>query len=52
MGHAVAETQLLSAAKAANVRFGSLADIGQRIRDVRFTPKRGHVQRWHIAADG
>ena len=27
------------------VRFGSLADIGGRIRDVRFTPKNGHVER-------
>ena len=25
-----------------NVRFGSLADISQRIRDVRFTPESGH----------
>ena len=23
--------------------FGSLADLGARIRDVRFTPKSGHV---------
>src|SRR5262245_31818815 len=29
----------------ADVRFGSLAGIGQPIRDVRFTPKSGHVQR-------
>jgi hypothetical protein len=29
------------------VRFGSLADIGQPIRDVRFTPNRGHAQRLH-----
>ena len=28
-----------------NVRYGSLADIGERIRDVRFTPRSGHVQR-------
>jgi hypothetical protein len=28
-----------------NVRFGSLADIGQPIRDVRFAPESGHVQR-------
>ena len=27
------------------VRFGSLADIGQPIRDVRFAPESGHVQR-------
>ena len=26
----------------ANVRFGSLADIGEGFRDVRFTPKSGH----------
>ena len=25
-----------------NVRYGSLADIGQRIRDVRFIPRSGH----------
>jgi hypothetical protein len=29
------------------VRFGSLADIGERICDVRFTPKSGHTQRRH-----
>jgi hypothetical protein len=29
----------------ADVRFGSLADIGQPIRDVRFAPESGHVQR-------
>jgi hypothetical protein len=28
-----------------DVRFGSLADIGQPIRDVRFAPESGHVQR-------
>jgi hypothetical protein len=28
----------------ANVRFGSLADIGDRKIDVRFTPKSGHRQ--------
>src|SRR5207344_577154 len=28
-----------------NVRYGSLADISQCKRDVRFTPKSGHVQR-------
>jgi D-alanyl-D-alanine carboxypeptidase len=28
-----------------HVRFGSLADIGQPIRDVRFAPESGHVQR-------
>ena len=30
-----------------NVRFGSLADISQHIRDVRFTLKSGHAQRRH-----
>ena len=30
-----------------NVRFGSLADIGQPIRDVRFTPESGHAHRRH-----
>ena len=30
-----------------DVRFGSLADIRERIRDVRFTPKSGHGQRPH-----
>ena len=29
----------------AGARFGSLADIGQPIRDVRFTPESRHVQR-------
>src|SRR4029078_5916143 len=28
-----------------NVQCGSLADIRERIRDVRLTPKSGHVQR-------
>ena len=28
-----------------NVRFGSLADISEGFRDVRFTPKSGHAQR-------
>jgi hypothetical protein len=28
-----------------HVRFGSLADLRSRIRDVRFTPKSGHAQR-------
>jgi hypothetical protein len=27
-----------------NVRFGSLADIGARITDVRFTPQKGIVR--------
>ena len=31
----------------ANVRFGSLADIGERISDVRFTPRSRHTQRRH-----
>ena len=31
--------------KSNDVRFGSLADIRTRIRDVRFTPKSGHAQR-------
>ena len=30
-----------------NVRFGSLADISERIRDVRFTPDSGHAERKH-----
>ena len=30
-----------------NVRYGSLADIGERFRDVRFTPKSGHAHRRH-----
>ena len=30
-----------------DVRYGSLADIGERIRDVRFTPESGHDQRQH-----
>ena len=30
-----------------NVRFGSLADIEVRTRDVRFTPKTGHCRRRH-----
>src|SRR5512141_885499 len=30
-----------------NVRFGSLADISERIRDVRFTPESGHAERQH-----
>ena len=29
------------------VRFGSLADIGQPIRDVRFTPRSRHAHRLH-----
>ena len=33
--------------KASRVRVGSKADIGARLRDVRFTPKRGHAQRGH-----
>ena len=38
-----AETHLQTVS--GDVRFGSLADIGERIRDVRFTPKSGHAQR-------
>jgi hypothetical protein len=30
-----------------HVRFGSLADVGLRVRDVRFGPESGHVQRRH-----
>ena len=30
-----------------NVCFGSLADIGARISDVRFTPESGHAQHLH-----
>jgi hypothetical protein len=30
-----------------NVRFGSLADISERIRHVRFTPRSGHAHRRH-----
>ena len=30
-----------------NVRKGSLADISERIRDVRFTPDSGHAERKH-----
>jgi len=29
------------------VRYGSLADTGVEISDVRFTPESGHVQRRH-----
>jgi len=42
------KTQLAAAnksSKASNVRFESLADIPQRNRDVRFTPKSGHPGR-------
>jgi hypothetical protein len=30
-----------------DVRFGSLADVGQPIRDVRFAPESGHTHRQH-----
>ena len=30
-----------------HVRYGSLADIGERIMHVRFTPESGHAQRHH-----
>jgi hypothetical protein len=33
----------LLARRRPNVRFGSLAGIGARISDVRFTPKSGHA---------
>ena len=29
------------------VRYGSLADISERTRDVRFTPESGHTERQH-----
>jgi hypothetical protein len=29
------------------VRFGSLADVSERTRDVRFTPESGHAERQH-----
>ena len=35
--------------RAANVRYGSLADIRERISDVRFTPQSGHAQRRHTS---
>src|SRR5262245_35463460 len=37
--------RLCNARSRVNVRFGSLADIGQLIRDVRFAPESRHVQR-------
>ena len=33
--------------KTRNVRFGSLADISERTKDVRFTPQSGHAERQH-----
>ena len=39
------DVQKWAIAQAANVRFGSLADIRERIRDVRFAPESGHIQR-------
>ena len=39
--------EILAPNAAANVRFGSLADIGERTRDVRFTPESGHADRQH-----
>ena len=30
-----------------HVRYGSLADISERTRDVRFTPESGHAERQH-----
>ena len=38
---------LFASVGVANVRLGSLADIGQRIGDVRFTRKSGHAERRH-----
>jgi hypothetical protein len=35
-------SSLLSNLQCLNVRFGSKADIGDRLDDVRFTPKSGH----------
>ena len=39
------QTEPLLSRKLLNVRFASLADIGQSIGDVRFAPESGHVQR-------
>ena len=39
--------EILAPNAAANVRFGSLADISEQIRDVRFTPESGHAERQH-----
>jgi hypothetical protein len=36
---------LRKSAKCGHVRFGSLADIGLGLVDVRFTPKSGHLRR-------
>jgi len=33
-----------------NVRFGSEADIGVRLSDVRFTPKSGHRAAWSASS--
>jgi hypothetical protein len=38
----LSKQKLLRLLAAANVRFGSKADIGARPIDVRFTPKSGH----------
>src|SRR5262245_55974094 len=35
--------RLATARQSTNVSLGSLADIGRRISDVRFTPKSGHT---------
>ena len=37
--------EILAPNAAANVRFGSLADISERIGDVRFSPESGHAER-------
>jgi hypothetical protein len=37
-----AESDPSAQSQAANVRFGSLADIASRLRHVRFTPESGH----------
>ena len=34
--------EILELVRGIDVRFGSKADIGARLRDVRFTPKSGH----------
>ena len=39
---------LFASVGVANVRLGSLADISQRIRDVRFAPNSGHLHRRNL----
>ena len=41
------DADALCTLSASDVRFGSLADIGVRISDVRFTPESGHAQHGH-----